>query len=237
MAGAGWGHAAVLSAGMGWEARRAAGLGVRPETAAEATGRPPGFHWGRFGAAHTLEALKLRGTGEWLSIHPGRGGLGLAIHCWPSMHCGAESDMALAGGVAGWEQPWRCGLPKLLSLESGVAHTQTVARWELPYTGGSQRCVVRGSCCVASTVFLGAHSFNCCRTSYPTLPLFSVFRKLILPSDIFEVKIWMVFENDPACFPVLGRKCRFRGSSGNPARVVEIGRKAFSPICPPCSMY
>ena len=41
-AGAGGGHAAVLSAGAGWEARRAAGLGVRPETAAEATGRPPG---------------------------------------------------------------------------------------------------------------------------------------------------------------------------------------------------
>jgi len=40
--GAGGGHAAVLSAGAGWEARRAAGLGVRPETAAEATGRPPG---------------------------------------------------------------------------------------------------------------------------------------------------------------------------------------------------
>jgi hypothetical protein len=51
MAGAGGGHEAVLSAGMGWEARRAAGLGVRPAAADVATGRPPGFHWGRFGAA------------------------------------------------------------------------------------------------------------------------------------------------------------------------------------------
>jgi hypothetical protein len=109
-AGAGGGHAAVLSAGMGWEARRAAGLGVRPGTAAEATGRPPGFHWGRFTAAHPLWALKLRRTGEWLSIHPGRGGLGLAIHWWLSNHCGVESGVALAGRAAGWEQPWRCGL-------------------------------------------------------------------------------------------------------------------------------
>jgi hypothetical protein len=55
---------------MGWEARRAAGLGVRPGTAAEATGRPPGFHWGRFGAAHTLKALKLRGlAGVYVSVH------------------------------------------------------------------------------------------------------------------------------------------------------------------------
>jgi hypothetical protein len=100
--------------------------------------------------------------------------------------------------------------PKLTWLESGVAYTQTVAGWEHPYTGDSQSCVVRGRCCVASPffgsrsgatqvygsstvtpiVFLGAHSFTRYRTSYPTLPLFSVFRKLIPPSDIFEVKIW-----------------------------------------------
>ena len=198
MAGAGGGHAAVLSAGMGWEARRAAGLGVRPETAAEATGRPPGFHWGRFGAAHTLEALKLRGTGEWLSIHPGRGGLGLAIHWWRSNHCGVESGVACNQDAAGWELPWRCGLPKLVWLESGVAHTQTVAGWEQPFTVRSQSCVVHGrmvakGCMGAAAqlpVFLRAHSFTRCRTSYPTLPLFSVFRKLIHPSDIFEVKIW-----------------------------------------------
>jgi hypothetical protein len=41
-------------------------------------------------------------------------------------------------------------------------------------------------------LFLGAHSFTRCRTSYPTLPLFLVFRKLISPSDIFEVKILRV---------------------------------------------
>jgi hypothetical protein len=53
-----------LSAGLGWEARRAAGGRVRPGTAAAATGRPPGFHWGRFGAAHALEALKSLWSGE-----------------------------------------------------------------------------------------------------------------------------------------------------------------------------
>jgi hypothetical protein len=104
----------------------------------------PGLSLGALWGCHTLEALKLRGAGEWLSIHPRRGGLGLAIHWWLSMHCGAESDMALAGGVAGWEWPWLCGLPKLVWLERGVAHTQTVAGWELPCTGRSQSCVVRG---------------------------------------------------------------------------------------------
>jgi hypothetical protein len=38
-------------------------------------------------------------------------------------------------------------------------------------------------------LFLGAHSFTRCRTSYPTLPLFPVFTNLITLSDIFEVKI------------------------------------------------
>ncbi len=42
------------------------------------------------------------------------------------------------------------------------------------------------------TCFWGAHSFTRCRTSYPTLPHFPVFRKLIPPSDIFEVKIWKI---------------------------------------------
>jgi hypothetical protein len=45
---------------------------------------------------------------------------------------------------AGWELPWRCGLPKLVWLESGVAHTQTVAGWEQPFTVRSQSCVVHG---------------------------------------------------------------------------------------------
>jgi hypothetical protein len=76
MAGAGGGHAAVLSAGMGWEARRAAGLGVRPETAAEATGRPPGFHWGRFTAA---------------------------IHWRLSNFGGLENDSPFTQDVAGWD--------------------------------------------------------------------------------------------------------------------------------------
>ena len=40
-----------------------------------------------------------------------------------------------------------------------------------------------------------AHSFTRYRTSYPTLPLFPVFRKLIPPSDIFEVKIWRDMES------------------------------------------
>jgi len=93
-------------------------------------------------------------------------------------------------------------------MERGVAWTRGVARWKQPRTGSSQNCVVRGAgreiCfvtkCVAAPVsgsrtvtplvFLEAHSFTRCRTSYPTLPLFPVFRKLRPPSDIFEVKIW-----------------------------------------------
>ncbi len=38
-------------------------------------------------------------------------------------------------------------------------------------------------------LFLRAHPFTGCRTSYPTLPLFPVFTNLIPLSDIFEVKI------------------------------------------------
>jgi hypothetical protein len=107
-AGAGGGHAAVLSAGAGWEARRAAGLGVRPETAAEATGRTPG---------KSLGALRSR------SIH------------WRRSNCGGlENGSPFTQDVAGWELPWRCGLPKLVWLENGVAHTQTVAGWERPCT-------------------------------------------------------------------------------------------------------
>jgi hypothetical protein len=82
MAGAGGGHAAVLFAGMGWEARRAAGLGVRPETAAEATGRPPGFHWGRFRAA---------------------------IHCGLPNCGGLESGSPFTQDVAGWDCPFTGG--------------------------------------------------------------------------------------------------------------------------------
>ena len=133
-AGAGGGHAAVLSAGAGWEARRAAGLGVRPETAAEATGRPPGFHWGpsvdwpftgssqssvdwrgtrrsmrtgRAGTIHSLKALKSHRSGERLGVQWQRGGLGAAIHWWSPNHTGLESGSANNGGVAGWEQPRR----------------------------------------------------------------------------------------------------------------------------------
>ena len=106
MAGAGGGHAAVLSAGMGWEARRAAGLGVRPETAAEATGRPPGFHWGRFT---------------------------VAIHWRLSNCCGAENDVALAERVAGWGLPytggfqitveWRAARRSMGARQAGSSHT------------------------------------------------------------------------------------------------------------------
>jgi hypothetical protein len=117
-AGAGGGHAVVLSAGMGWEARRAAGLGVRPETAAEATGRPPG---------QSLGAFRSR-----------------SIHWRRSNHGRLESGAAFNWDWAGWEQPWRCGLPKLVWLESGVEHTQTVAGWERPCTVRSQSCMVRG---------------------------------------------------------------------------------------------
>ena len=82
-AGAGGGHAAVLSAGAGWEARRAAGLGVRPETAAEATGRPPGKSLGAF--------------------------CGLSIHWWLPNLGGLERAPAFNGGVAGWDYPFTEG--------------------------------------------------------------------------------------------------------------------------------
>ena len=152
----------------------------------------------RAGSGHTLVAPKLHRSGERRGKHTRRGRLRLSIHWWPSNHTGAENGVAFDGDWAGWEQPWRCGLPKLVRLESGVAHTQTVAGWEQPFTVRSQSCVVHGrmvakGCMGAAAqlpVFLRAHSFTRCRTSYPTLPLFSVFRKLIHPSDIFEVKIW-----------------------------------------------
>ena len=63
------------------------------------------------------------------------------MHWWLSMHCGAESGSAFNGDWAGGEQPWRCELPKLMWLESGVAHTQTVAGWEQPCTGDYQSTV------------------------------------------------------------------------------------------------
>ena len=78
-AGAGGGHAAVLSAGAGWEARRAAGLGVRPETAAEATGRPPG---------KSLGASCSR-----------------PIHWRLSTQGGLESDSLFTKDAAGWDCP------------------------------------------------------------------------------------------------------------------------------------
>jgi hypothetical protein len=46
--------------------------------------------------------------------------------------------------------------------------------------------------------FWEAHLYNHYPTLYPTLPLFSVFWKLIPPSDIFEVKIWRVLKNNAA---------------------------------------
>ena len=107
------------------------------------------------GTVHALEALKSLGSGERRGKHTRRGGLGAAIHLWPSNHTGAESGEAYNGGVAGWEQPWRCGLPKLVRLESGVAHTQTVAGWELPFTVRSQSCVVHGRL-VAKGCMVGA---------------------------------------------------------------------------------
>jgi hypothetical protein len=156
-AGAGGGHAAVLSAG--------AGRGVRPGTAAEATGRPPG---------KSLGASCSR-----------------PIHWRLSRLDGAESDTAQAEDAAGWDCPctrgcqltvdwrrtWRwldarqagsshalvalkslgsgerrCGQlgrgrlgaamertqPKLGGLERGTANTQDTARLGGPYTGGAQ---------------------------------------------------------------------------------------------------
>jgi hypothetical protein len=56
-------------------------------------------------------------------------------------------------------------------------------------------------------LFLGVHLFTRCRTLYPTLPLFPVFRKLIPPSDIFEVKISSA--RRVACDVRLTRSSRF----------------------------
>jgi hypothetical protein len=195
---AGGGHAAVLSAGAGWEARRAAGLGVRPETAAEATGRPPG---------KSLGAFRRR-----------------SIHWRLSRLDGAESDSLFTKDAAGWEQPfthtsqttvdwrrtWRalearqagsshgedaakarwtgerrgkhtrhsalgCSIHWRLSthrgLESGVALAGGVAGWELPCTNNGQSGVVRGR---------GPGCGN------PTLPLFNYPPNLIPPQTFLR---------------------------------------------------
>ena len=65
--------------GAGWEARRAAGGSVRPETAAEATGRPPGKSLG----------ASCSGPIYWRLSRLDR----------------AERDKAQAGGAAGWNCP------------------------------------------------------------------------------------------------------------------------------------
>ena len=79
-------------------------------------------------------------------MHWRRGRLGAAIHSHLSNHRG---------------------------LESGVAWTGGVARWEQPCTEGAQSCVVRGRLAWKQD---------------PTLPLFTYIPNLIRPSDIFEAK-------------------------------------------------
>jgi hypothetical protein len=144
---------------------------VRPETAAEATGRPPG---------KSLGAVRRR-----------------SIHWRLSTQGGLESDSAFNEDAAGWDCPctggcqttgerretrrsleaWQAGRSHSLTplkpqrtgewrgkhtrhgalgcsihwrrsnhrgLESGAAWTGGVARWEQPYTTDGQSCVVRG---------------------------------------------------------------------------------------------
>jgi hypothetical protein len=116
--------------------------------------------------------------------------------------------MAWAGDVAGWEWPytggfqitveWRGTWHTLKRWRAGSSHTLEAPKavwfgggvaWLHLFLEAAVELLISGSRAVTPLVFLGAHSFTRYRTSYPTLPLFPVFRKLIPPSDIFEVKI------------------------------------------------
>ena len=117
---------------------------------------------GQAGTIHSLKTPKLHRSGERLSVQWQRGGLGVAIHWWPSNHTGAERGSAFNGDWAGWELPWRCGLPKLVWLEGGVAFDGAVAGWELPFNGGTQ--IKRGwrvaGCRLETRRIGGCHALN-----------------------------------------------------------------------------
>jgi hypothetical protein len=83
----------------------------------------------------------------------------------------AEERRGTHSNRGGLGADMHCALPKLCGSGALVAKSVSLPNTRL-------------------YLFLGAHSFTHFRTSYPTLPLFPVFRKLIPPSDIFEVKIW-----------------------------------------------
>jgi hypothetical protein len=99
---------------------------------------------GRAGSCHGGDAAKARWTGERRGKHTRHGVLGCSIHRRRSNHRGLEEDMALAGGVAGWEErftggaqitgDWRTALRATRTWRVGSSHTQTTA--EAAWFGG-----------------------------------------------------------------------------------------------------
>ena len=125
------------------------------------------------GTVHALEALKPTWTGGGHGVHWRRGGLGAAMEMTQ---------------------------PKLGGPESSAANTQDTARLGVPYTGGAQitgdwRAALRsleawqaGSGHTRSTAkaaWFGGGGWE----AEPHPPPFYRLPKLILPSDIFGVKI------------------------------------------------
>jgi len=99
---------------------------------------------------------------------------------WASKAGVAGERRGTLSNGGGLEAAMHCALPKLCASGALVAKSVSLPNAWLLLSVGAGAWL---------HLFFGAHSFTCCRTSYPTLPLFPVFTNLIPPSDISEVKI------------------------------------------------
>jgi hypothetical protein len=134
----------------------------------------------RAGTGHPLLAFNALWSGERHGFGWGRGRLGAAMAVWASKagvageRRGTHSNRGRLGAAMHCAPPKLCGSGALVAKSVSLPNA-----WMLLYAGA-----------VAWLhLFLGAHSFTRCRTSYPTLPHFPVFTNLMPPSDIFEVKV------------------------------------------------
>ena len=102
---------------------------------------------------------------------------------------GGVGFQSWCGWRAAWHtlKPWPVGSRHALEALKAVWFGGAAA-WLHLFLEAAVELLISGSCTVTPLVF-GAYSFTRCRTTYPTLPLFPVFRKLIPLLDIFEMKI------------------------------------------------
>ena len=175
---------------------------VRPETAAEATGRPPGKSLGAF--------------------------CGLSIHWWLPNLGGLERDPAFNRDWAGWDYPYPGGLQitqerrvarrTMAARRAGSGHTLVASklhrsgerrgdqygrgrlgaawRWR-GQNSVEWRAALRG---LEAWRVGSGHARTTAKAAWfggggpggvhPTLPLLTYIPNLIPPADIFEVKIW-----------------------------------------------